>query len=386
MRRDEDGDSEIRSASPIREIMNMPRFLAVLGALALLLLLAGAQVPMTSASSVALRPGVDFVYVCRDAGAGGYEAFPDVCRLSDGRLMCVFYAGYTHVSMPSEAWPRGGRICNATSADEGRTWSAASVLYDGPDDDRDPSIVELPSGRLLCNFFSLRTKGGEPGKWDGLGTWLVESDDLGKTWSAPRQISKDYYCSSPIRVLPGGRLMLGLYREEKEKSWGAVTTSEDGGKTWGPVVDSPNGGYKLDAETDVIARRDGSILAVEREPSTTMCFSVSGDGGRTWSVSKPLGFPGHCPYLLRTRAGVLLLAHRLPQTSLHWSLDDGVTWKGPVLVDDLIGAYPSMVELKDGSVLIVYYEEGAGSSIRARCFRAGSDAIAFTALGSARQN
>jgi len=30
----------------------------------------------------------------RDAGAGGYEAFPDVCRLSDGRLMAVFYAGY----------------------------------------------------------------------------------------------------------------------------------------------------------------------------------------------------------------------------------------------------------------------------------------------------
>jgi len=25
--------------------------------------------------------------------AGGYEAFPDVCRLSDGRLMAVFYAG-----------------------------------------------------------------------------------------------------------------------------------------------------------------------------------------------------------------------------------------------------------------------------------------------------
>ena len=43
-----------------------------------------------------------FVYVCRDAGAGGYEAFPDVCRLRDGQLMVVFYAGYGHVSMPNE--------------------------------------------------------------------------------------------------------------------------------------------------------------------------------------------------------------------------------------------------------------------------------------------
>ena len=28
-----------------------------------------------------------------------------------------------------------------------------------------------------------------------------------------------------------------------------------------------------------------------------------------------------------------------------------------------------MVELKDGSILIVYYEEGAGSNIRAKKFR-----------------
>ena len=39
-------------------------------------------------------------------------------------------------------------------------------------------------------------------------------------------------------------------------------------------------------------------------------------------------------------------------------------------MDNVIGAYPSMVNLKDGSVLIVYYEEGAGSSIRAKRFRA----------------
>ncbi|MBN2308512.1 MAG: DUF1080 domain-containing protein, partial [Candidatus Hydrogenedentes bacterium] len=30
-------------------------------------------------------PPKQFVHVCTDAGAGGYEAFPDVCRLSDGR-------------------------------------------------------------------------------------------------------------------------------------------------------------------------------------------------------------------------------------------------------------------------------------------------------------
>ena len=125
--------------------------------IAVLAILAGA---LGASAALPERPGHEFAYVCRDGGAGGYEAFPDVCRLADGRLMAVFYAGYDHVSLPAKAWPKGGRIDAAFSKDEGRTWSAARVLYDGPDDDRDPSIVQLPSGKLLCNFFSLRRKAG----------------------------------------------------------------------------------------------------------------------------------------------------------------------------------------------------------------------------------
>ena len=47
--------------------------------------------PDSSLRRPARLPGRDFVYVCRDAGAGGYEAFPDVCRLqrrpADVRLL-----------------------------------------------------------------------------------------------------------------------------------------------------------------------------------------------------------------------------------------------------------------------------------------------------------
>jgi len=61
---------------------------------------------------------------------------------------------------------------------------------------------------------------------------------------------------------------------------------------------------------------------------------------------------------------VILLAHRLPATSLHWTNDEGKTWHGPVQIDSVVGAYPSMVELPNGQVYCVYYEEGKGSSIR----------------------
>ena len=322
-------------------------------------------------------PPPNHVAVCEDAGAGAYEAFPDVCRLSDGRLMCVFYAGYGHISLPCERLPKGGRIAYCISSDEGRTWSPAQTLVDTPADDRDPSIVQLPSGRLICNFFSLRKDSQAKRAFTGLGTWIVSSDDLGKTWSAPRQLSKSYYCSSPIRILSGGRLILGLYAETTAAAHGAVVYSDDNGQTWSKEVDIDNGGVRLDAETDLIQRKDGTLYAVLRAKA---CYAISSDRGASWTVSRPIGFAAHCPYLLRTKDDIIVLAHRLPSTSLHYSLDECRSWSPNVLVDEVGGAYPSMVNLKDGSVLIVYYEEGAGSNIRAKRFRATRQGVGWLPL------
>jgi len=94
---------------------------------------------------------------------------------------------------------------------------------------------------------------------------------------------------------------------------------------------------------------------------------------------RSLGFKGHCPYLLRHSSGVILLAHRLPATSLHWTADDGKTWRGPVPIDSVGGAYPSLAELPNGQVYCVYYEEGPGSSIRGVRLRVGPEGVALVA-------
>ena len=327
-----------------------------------------------------IRRPRNWIHVCTDAGAGAYEAFPDVCRMADGRLMCVFYAGYGHVAMPNEKLPKGGRVSYCISADEGRTWSNAKTLFDGPHDDRDPSIVQLKDGRMLCNFFTLKPKPKGQKGWIGLGSWMVASRDGGKTWdTTPQQVAEGYYCSAPIRELRDGRVMLGLYAEAKGNAWGAVTISEDGGKTWCKPIDIPNGGVRLDAETDTIVLKNGDIFAALRGGNVS-AWSISKDGGKTWSTAKLFGFPGHCHYLLRAPGDIILMAHRLPNTSLHYSLDECKTWSENVLVDTRIGAYPSMVTLKDGTILIVYYEEGAGSSIRAKRFRATKKGIEWLTL------
>ncbi len=329
--------------------------------------LLGAGVAMAEAQSAN-----GYTLVCADGKAGAYEAFPDVCRLNDGRLMCVFYAGYKHVSLPNAEHPKGGRLACCYSSDEGRTWTSAQTLFDGPNDDRDPSISQLKSGRLLCSFFILKLPEEEGKEFTGLGSWMVYSDDAGKTWSQPQLISSTYYCSSPIRELSDGRLALGLYAyaNEGSEAWGAVAFSSDQGKSWQKPMDIDNAGMHLGAETDLIELQGGVLYAMQRSSKELMAWSMSMDGGATWTVSKPMDFPGHCPYLHRTPDGILLLAHRRPQTSLHYSLDDGRTWSKNVMVDIVHGAYPSMVTLKDGSTLIVYYEEGEGSNIRARRFLA----------------
>ena len=310
-----------------------------------------------SAGSVSITIAEPSRRIVTDAGAGGYQAFPDVCRLKKGELLCVFYAGYGHVSHPRESLPKGGRICAVRSNDEGRTWSAPVTLIDSPDDDRDPSVTQLPNGTLLLNFFTYDAN-------KAYDTCISRSLDGGRTWSEPEVVMPGYATSSPIRRLRSGRLLLPIYfaNDQQKRSFAAVSLSNDQGKSWSSPRPIGLKARKTLDETDFYERNDGSILAVMRQ---VMTASESRDGGRTWSVPVDLGFPGHCPYLLMTRSGVLLMGHRVPQTSLHYSLDEGRTWRGPIMLDDFIGAYPSMVELKDGRILFVYYEEGANSAIRA---------------------
>ena len=295
--------------------------------------------------------------IVTDAGAGGYQAFPDVCRLKNGDLLCVFYAGYGHISHPNAQLPKGGRVCAVRSSDDGDSWSEPFTVVDTPTDDRDPSVCCLRDGTLLCNFFTY----GLNGECD---TCLVRSRDNGHNWSQPELIVPSFATSTSIRRLRSGRLLLTIYTVDGggKRSYPAVCLSDDRGRTWSsPHPIAQKSGKTLD-ETDIFERKDGTLLAVMRE---VMCASESHDGGKTWSEARDLGFPGHCPYLFQTANGVLLLAHRVPETSLHYSLDEGRTWQGPVLIDHVIGAYPSLVALRDGRILCVYYEEGAHSAIRA---------------------
>ena len=363
--------------------------LACLAGLAALCIVAGTFTRQQSYAEVtAIRRGTEadvkadgssgHRIISRGQAAGAYQWLCDACRAGNGDIIVVFYAGSGN-DVDHPKWPEGGWICMVRSSDEGHTWTQPEVIYHDAQDNRDPHVARLSDGTLVCSFFSLYKEGDTT---KSPGAQIVRSHDDGKTWEKKAQdVCPDYGCSAPVRELADGTCILGVYHEKWPEAWGGVIRSTDMTKTWSsPVPIGKGAGIYLDAETDVIRLKDGRLYAALRSSVANMHYATSADGGLSWTAVKDIGFLAHCPHLNRLSTGEILLSVRRPDvlnTSLYVSRDECSTWQGPYLIDTAGWAYPSTVELKDGSFLVVYFslESNAGSSVRARRFRLTPDGL-----------
>ena len=324
--------------------------------------------------------------ISRGTNSGEYQAFPDSCRLQNGDIVVVFYAGYDHVSYPNINYPNGGRLCLTRTKDEGQTWNEPITIYDDQYDNRDPHIAQLSDGTLICSFFSLEANPTNSQGFDCLNAQVIRSLDNGHTWEKESQFvlmdSPPWVCSAPVRQLSDGTYILPLYREGEDGAYGGVVHSTDCGTTWGAAIPiGHDSGVSLPAETDIIQLKDGTLYAALRGDSCVpMQFATSPDQGQTWSEVRSIGFEAHAPHFTRLSTGEILLTCRginpdrtIVTTALYVSRDECRTWLGPYIIDDVEGAYPSTIELEDGSILAIYYEEGDGSAIRAQRFSLPQD-------------
>jgi hypothetical protein len=175
----------------------------------------------------------------------------------------------------------------------------------------------------------------------------------------------------PIQLRDGRLLYAGKELWTDDKKIG-VCESTDDGRTWRWLAGIPT--RKGDAvvrgyhELHVVEASNGTLVAQIRNHNKANAGwtlqTESKDGGKTWTEPHPIcyGLPSH---LLKLRDGRLLMTygHRRPPfgNQVCISADNGKSWGEAIIIssDGLGGdlGYPSTVELGDGSLLTVWYEQ-----------------------------
>jgi hypothetical protein len=340
--------------------------------------------------------------VCRLLGERlGYFGWPTVARMEDGTLVVASSGLRT-----AHICPWGKTVLNY-SHDDGRTWSPPEVIQDSPLDDRDAGILDLGAGRLLVSWFTSDTRQYANSPWIPeeeraqwaetlstwtddlvhrfLGSWLLRSDDHGRTWSQPIPVPVSTP-HGPIRLRSGQLLYFGkVFAGESPKISGQIAAyrSRDGGLTWeqlGTVPLAPQTYPVNYHEPHVVELPSGRLLGAIRIqdhsgkslepagiPNFSMMLTHSDDGGLTWAEARPMGFHGSPPHLMRHSSVVIVLTYgyRLAPFGQRVALsyDDGATWEHDwILRDDGPDSdlgYPSTVELSDGSLFTVAYQKYA---------------------------
>ena len=247
------------------------------------------------------------------------------------------------------------------STDGGKTWGEEIIaVEDGMNSINDPLTVQLNDGRIQLMHARFPygrharaagwIKRAEVGYDDpdlNVLTFISHSDDDGKTWSKPRDISRSVKpphwinANTPgqmIQISRGkhkGRVITGLWGAVpagKGRTWEILAAySDDSGKTWlrtEPLTDVSGKGFPN--ECQVAEASNGDIVLISRNQggATFRKKAISRDGGATWSD--------------------IVVDKTLPSVACM-----GSVIKGPVKDDgswDLYASFPSDKGRRDGQI------------------------------------
>ena len=312
-----------------------------------------------------------------------YHGWPTLTRRSNGQLLVVCSGGREQHVCPF------GRVEMQRSDDDGKTWTFPRTLLDGPIDDRDAGVMETAKGTLLVTTFtslayaSHLPNDGRRARWlaahqripekernKELGEWMIRSTDGGITWSE-RYSTIVNSPHGPTQLSDGRLLYAGkkLWHEGEEIG---VCESRDDGKSWqwlAGILTRPGDNHKDYHELHAIEGAEGRLIVHIRNHNKAdhreTLQSESKDGGKTWSMPRSIGVWGLPSFLTRLRDGRLLMSYghrRKPfGNQARVSDDHGKSWSEPVIIsgDGASGdlGYPSTVELADGTLLTVWYEQ-----------------------------
>lgn len=311
--------------------------------------------------------------------------------------------------------PNPNSIVMRRSTDYGASWSETYYIAKGqlPTEQTekygysDPSfVVDRETGKVFAFFVYSKDAGWHYSEYGNdiskdrnvIGAVYVQSDDQGKTWSEPKDItalvkpgqSKDNPQAGDVKAVfatsgEGIQLRYGQYAGRLIQQFvGKVRTadgreeiqayslySDDHGKTWqrGDFV-----GTGMD-ENKTVELSDGRVMLNSRDSSNSRFrkVAISSDGGQSWG---PVTLDTELPDPTNN-ASIIRMYPNAPQGSkdaqkliftnsnngangdrknltARVSCDDGETWPGIRQFKEGFGAYSSATALSNGSFGVLY--------------------------------
>lgn len=327
-------------------------------------------------------------------GIFNYFGWPSVTRSPNGELLAVSSGFRLQHVCPF------GKVAMTRSRDEGQTWSPLEVVMDTPLDDRDAGITAFGNGKLIVTSFN-NTRAMQRGipnhtperkaivdaylnlvtdeqETTYLGSTYRISEDNGTTWGpilkAP--VSAPH---GPSKMNDGSLFYVGCCNPKGDSHYVVHTYRSPDGQTWEKLGEIPLAQDAIDkgyayCEPHGIQMPDGKIIVHIRAQTSSKTYSehfftvmqsVSTDGGHTWSEPVRLIDHGSPPHLLRHSSGTLISVYGYRNKPfgqrVMFSYDNGDSWEGDyILRDDGPSGdlgYPCSVELADGKILTVYYQQ-----------------------------
>ncbi|MFF8673576.1 exo-alpha-sialidase [Streptomyces sp. NPDC015242] len=332
----------------------------------------------------------------------GYACFriPAIVRTTTGTLLAFAEGRVLNCGDAADI-----DIVLKRSTDGGRTWGPLQVVNEGAGDTHgNPApLVDARTGRVLLaeTYNTGRTDAGNCQIPCDRTPHLQYSDDDGRTWSRPRDLSDEilpgdwnsWYATGPVHGIQltrgehAGRLVFGVNTETWNGSrvsanHAALVVSDDGGDHWriGATDSWPieqDGTFRQKpSEVTLTERADGTLLVSGREQDGTdlghRAQAFSTDGGDSFAspfrALPDLYTPQVQGATLRLGDRMLLSAPADPDRRrtmmIRSSYDGGRTWesvdRGTVVTTDWSG-YSDMAAV-DGSTVGLLYEGGAADA------------------------
>ena len=301
---------------------------------------------------------------------------PALCTAPNGDLVVACDARHANGGDLNHAKPIN--IAIRRSSDGGATWTEPAFSWKWAWNDgehwagSDPSFVVDAQAKKIFLFYNV----WESVKGAGIYRFFVqESSDNGKTWSKPREISKDIaFAGWPFgrRDNEGGFIFItsgsGIQTKDGTllhtivhvNDGNALFGSEDHGKTW-KAFGKP---VKNGDECKVVELSDGSWMINSRWRGGGRQIHVTKDRGATWEsrYDNSLEDPQCNAQIMRVGKVMLFSNCKSPNRRhnlyIRASLDDGATWTDGVCVEPGGAAYSDMCVTPERRIGISY--EGAG--------------------------